>query len=110
MYIDTVRRLRDSVRRKRPEKWTPEMVSPSRQCSSTPVGFGQAIISKEQCDNIAASPDLAPADFYIFTSTEFSTEGTAFCDATDTIKNSTKELKRFSQHDFQECSQQLYSH
>jgi hypothetical protein len=31
------------------------MVYPSRQCSSTPVGFGQGFLSKEYCDNSYSS-------------------------------------------------------
>jgi len=45
------------------------LISPSRQYSSTPVGFGQGFLNKEQCDNTEAcpySPDLAPADLYLF--------------------------------------------
>jgi hypothetical protein len=34
-------------------------ISPSRQCSSTPVGFDQGILSKEQCDNSGTSPILS---------------------------------------------------
>ena len=33
-------------------------VSPSRQCSSTPVGIGQGLLNKEQCDNSGAASDL----------------------------------------------------
>ena len=45
-FIDVLRRLRDAVRMKRTEKWRTELVSPSRQCSNTPVGFGQGFLSK----------------------------------------------------------------
>jgi hypothetical protein len=54
-----------------------QLVSPSRQCSSTPVGFDQAFLNKEQHDNTGASPDLAPAVLLPVRSTEFSFEGTA---------------------------------
>jgi hypothetical protein len=37
------------------------------------------------------SPDLAPADFYLFPRLT-----SAFCDATDIIKNATDELKAFT--------------
>jgi hypothetical protein len=30
------------------------LASPSRQCSSTPVGFGQGFLGKEQRDNTGA--------------------------------------------------------
>ena len=35
-----------------------QLVSPSRQCTSTPVGFGRGFLTKEQCDNTGASPIL----------------------------------------------------
>ena len=44
------------------------LVSPSLQCSSTPVGFGQGFLNKEQCDNNEHPPhstDLAAADLYL---------------------------------------------
>jgi hypothetical protein len=46
-----------------------QLVSPSQQCSSTPVGFGQEFLSKEQYDNTGPSPmspGLAAVDFYLF--------------------------------------------
>jgi len=39
-----------------PPKYEEQTVSPSQQCSSTPVGFGQGFLSKEQCDNTRESP------------------------------------------------------
>jgi hypothetical protein len=36
-------------------------------------------------------------------------KGRCFCDATDFIKNATKELKRLSENGFQECFPHLYS-
>jgi len=45
MYTDIIRRLRDVARTKRNEKiYNQALVSPSRQCSSTPVGFGSDFI------------------------------------------------------------------
>jgi len=32
------------------------LISPSRQYSSTPIGFGQGFLNKGQCDNTGASP------------------------------------------------------
>ena len=59
MYIGVLRRLSVEVRRKRQGKMEKEhLVAPSRECSSTPAGFGQVFLSKEQCDNTGASPTL----------------------------------------------------
>jgi len=80
MYIDIVRLLRDKVRRKSFEKCGTNRISPSRQCSSTPVSFGQEFHSKEQYDNTGVSPILSrPSSswFLPVPSTEISIEGTA---------------------------------
>jgi len=74
------------------------LVSPSRQCSSTPVGFGQGFLTKEkeQCDNNPASPyspDVAPADFYLFAPLKSALKWHRFSGATDNIKNATVDLK-----------------
>jgi len=46
-------------------------VSPSRKFSSKLVSFGQGFLSKKQYENTGASPpnspELNPADFYLFT-------------------------------------------
>jgi len=49
MHSNIFRRLKDAARRKCHEKW------PSRQCSSTPAGFGQGCLSEEQCDSTRSS-------------------------------------------------------
>jgi hypothetical protein len=46
-----------------------QLVSCSRECSSTPVSFGQGLHTKEQRDNTGASPnspDLAAGDCCVF--------------------------------------------
>jgi len=88
------------------------LITPSRQCSSTTVGFSRGFLSKEQCDNIAASPyfpHLVPADFYLFPRLKSAMKERGFCDATDIIKNATEELKMLSQNGFQESFQRLHS-
>jgi len=55
------------------------------------------------------STDLTPAVFYLFLQLKSALKGWAFYYATDIVKNSTEELKRLSQNDFQECFQHLYS-
>jgi len=88
-----------------------QLVSPWRKCSSTPGGFRQGFLSKDQFDNTGASPILSwlvSADFYMFFPMKSAFKWQRFCNAID-IKNATEELKRFSQNDFQECFQHRYS-
>ena len=59
MYIDILRRLMRCAQKEKLRKLeNQKLVSHSRQCSSTQVGFGQGFLSKEQCDNTGASPIL----------------------------------------------------
>jgi len=82
-----------------------QFVSPSRQCSCTPATFCQDFLEKNNVTTLEHppySPELASVDFYPFPRLKSALKGRRFCDATD-IKNATKELKRLSQNDFQEC-------
>jgi hypothetical protein len=45
LYIDILRHVRDA-RNKTTKMQNQELVSTSRQCSSTPVGFGQEFLSE----------------------------------------------------------------
>jgi hypothetical protein len=55
------------------------------------------------------SPDLVPADFYLFPSLKSALKGRSFYGATDIIKNTMDELKRLSQNGLKKCFQHLYS-
>ena len=66
-----------------------QLVSPLRQCSSTPAGFGQGL-SEYQCDNNAAHPTFSrPVSrwFLPVPSIEISIEGTALLWRYCIIKN-----------------------
>jgi len=63
-----------------------QLISPSRQRTSTPVGFGQGFLSKEQYDNTEACPILSwlgSSWFLPVPSTENSNDGTRRFDVTD---------------------------
>ena len=64
-----------------------QLVSPSRQCSITPVGFGQGFLSSD-------ITDLAPVDFYLFPRLKSALKGQRYCGAADFNKDTTEELKR----------------
>jgi hypothetical protein len=79
----------------------PSLVSPSWQCSSTPVDFGQGFISKEQRDNPGAFPIIPwPSSSWIYLFLDWSQHWRdgAFVNATDISKNATEEMKRLSQY------------
>jgi len=98
IYNDNPRGLWDAARRKDLENMeNQQLVSPSRQCSSTPIGFGQGFLSREQRDNTGASPPPSLLTWlYLFPGLKSALKGRRFCDATDITKNAKKEPKRFS--------------
>ena len=89
-----------------------QLASPLQQCSSTPVGFGQGFLNKEQYDNIGASPyslDLASSDFYLIPQLKSAMKGQCFCEAAHIIKNVMEELKSLPQNGFQGRFKHIYS-
>jgi hypothetical protein len=76
-----------------------KLVSSSRQCSCTPVGFGQifflAMKNLTLLEHNPHSPDLAAADFYLFPRLKSALKGQRYCDA-NIIKNATEKQERLS--------------
>jgi hypothetical protein len=57
MYSDILRGRRDAVRKKRPTKWrSKRWFLVNDKAASTPVGFGQLFLSKEQYATLELSP------------------------------------------------------
>jgi len=106
--MDILRRLRDAVRRKRPEKCRTNSLFLLRDNAPTHRSVCLRFLSKEQYDNTAASPGLAPADIYLFSRLKSTLKGLRFEDATDIIKNATEELKSIPKNGFQQCFQHFY--
>ena len=55
------------------------------------------------------TPNLAPANFYLFPLLKSVLKGRHFRDVTDVIENATEKLKIISQNGLQECIQHFYS-
>jgi hypothetical protein len=89
IYINILRRLRDVVTKTPRKMENQQLVSPSLQCSSTPVGFGEGFLKKNNVTTLEYPtyfPDLAPADFYLLPRMKSALKGRRFCDDTH-IKN-----------------------
>jgi len=115
MYIDTLRPLRDLVRRKRPEKRRTNIwfLLHDNALSHRSV-LVKDFLAKNNVKTLelpSSSPDLAAADIYLFPGLKSALKGRrwGFCDTTDIIKNAIEGLQRISQYGFQECFQQFYS-
>jgi hypothetical protein len=113
MYTDILRRLRDAVSRKRPEKWRTNSWFPLQ--NNAPAHRSVLVkdfLGKNYVTTLEYPPyppQLDPADLYPFPRLKSALKRRRLCDVTGIIKNATEELKRLSQNDFQECSQHLYS-
>jgi hypothetical protein len=89
-----------------------ELVSTSRQCSSTPAALVKDLLAKNSVTTMQHPqqyPGLVLADLNLFSRLKSALTGRGFCDATDFIKNATEELKRLSYNCLQELFQRLYS-
>jgi len=75
-----------------------QLVSASRQCSSTPVTLVKDFLAKNNVtlEDPPYPPEFAPADFYLFPRLISASKGRRFCDTTEIIKNAAEELKRLS--------------
>jgi hypothetical protein len=75
-----------------------QLVSPSLQCTSTPVSFGQRFLLAKNNVTTQVHPqtksDLVPINFYLFPPLK-PAFGQCFCDASVVIKNATEQPKAF---------------
>ena len=113
MYIDILRRLRDIVKGKCPEKWRTNSWfllhdnAPTHR--SVLVKDFSAKSNVKTVEHPPYSGGLVTAEFYLFPRLKSALKGTRFCDATHIVTNATDELKIFSQICFHECFQRLNS-
>ncbi|KAJ4441895.1 hypothetical protein ANN_11755 [Periplaneta americana] len=112
LYVEILRRLRDAVRRKRPEKWVENNWFLRRD--NAPAH--RAIIVKNflarhnitALDHPPYSPDLSPPDYFLFPRLKSHLKGRRF-NAEEVIVNATRALRRVSQNGFLACFQELYT-
>ena len=114
MYIDVLHRLRDAVRRKRPEKWRINSCFP--RLNNAPALRSVLVMDFVAKNNVTTlehpqfSSGPPPVNFDLFSQLKSALKKRYFCDDPDSIKNAAEELKRLLQNGFQECFQTLYSH
>ena len=107
LYLEVLRRLRESVRRKRPEKWQDgDWILHHDNAPAHTSHLVQQFLAKHgttaQLQQPPYSPDLAPCDFFLFPRLKKVLKGHRF-EATEDIKrNSTKIPKE----EFAKCFQQ----
>jgi histone-lysine N-methyltransferase SETMAR len=94
MYINILRRLRDAVRRKRCEKWRNNSWFLCDNASAHRSVLVNDFLAKNNVTTLEHppySPDLAPADLYLFHRLKSTLTGRRFCDVTGIMKNATED-------------------
>lgn len=110
-YNGVLRRLRENVRRKRPELWREN--SWFLHHDNAPAHASLQI--REFCAKNAMSvlphppysPDLAPCDFFLFPQLKCTLKGRRFQTIPEIQENTLKELRSFKPEEFQQCFSNL---
>ncbi|KAJ4448840.1 hypothetical protein ANN_00231 [Periplaneta americana] len=109
-YHDVLWRLRDAVRRKRPDMWTAN--NWHLQHDNAPAHSSQLIhtfLAKHGITTVHQppySPDLAPCDFWLFPKLKTPLKGSHFESREEIMRNATTELNTIPKEDFQRCFRQ----
>ncbi|BFZ02340.1 hypothetical protein BsWGS_05379 [Bradybaena similaris] len=109
-YIEVLRRLRDAVRRRRPDlhasgQW-------QLHHDNAPAHSAQLVqqfLAKHNIPQVRQppySPDLAPCDFFLFPKIKSHLKGRRFQDVGEIKENATRQLHTISEDEFQECFRQ----
>lgn len=116
-YLEVLKRLRDAVRRKRPEKWrSGKWFLHHDNAPAHTAAIIQDYLAKHHIRTVPQppySPDLAPCDFYMFPRLKMTLKGHRFDDIECIQRNTTKELRAFHKDDFKRCMdkwEQRWSH
>lgn len=108
-YKQVLQRLRESVRRKRPEKWrTGDWFLHHDNAPAHKAISVRQFLDKNRMSTVphpAYSPDLAPADFFLFPRLKIRLRGHRFEDIDVIQRESQKALDTFKEDDFQKCFQ-----
>jgi len=102
IYLDILRRLRDTVRRKRPEIWRNNSGFLLREnAPAHRLSLVRDFLAKNNASTLQHPlyyPDLASAVSYLFCRLASALKGRRFCDATDIFKYAAEEHRHLSGH------------
>jgi len=108
-YLNVMKRLRAAVRRKRPEAWTNNtwMLHHDNAPAHASL-FIREFLTKHETTVVPQppySPDLAPADFFLFPKLKSSLKGRRFQTVEETEENLIRNLRAIPQNTFQDAFQ-----
>jgi len=111
-YLSVLRRLRENIRRKRPELWRENSWilhddnAPAHR--ATIVADYKAKNSVNSVNHPPYSPDLAPCDFFLFPKLKLPLRGTRFSSIDDIKRNSQRVLKAIPESAYQKCMEDWF--
>lgn len=106
-YLEVLRRLRDAVRRKRPDLWAAgnwQLHHDNAPAHSSHLI--QRFLAKHTIPVVRQapySPDMAPCDFWLFPKLKMPLKGTRFESREVIMQNATEQLRTIPQNEFQRC-------
>ncbi|GBM84179.1 hypothetical protein AVEN_61028-1 [Araneus ventricosus] len=103
LYLEILKRLRDAIRRKRPEKWaTKDWFILHDNAPPHRALIVQKYLARHSVTTLEHPPyfpDIAPADVYLFPRLKMKLKGHRSVDSDEVIENVTKQLKDDSKID-----------
>ena len=114
LYQEVLARLRDAVCRKKPQLW--EIQTRMLHNDNAPAHASLLIrsyLAKHQISFVPHppySPDLAPADFFLFPKLKTNLKGHSFQTIEEIQENAIRELRAIKESAFQETFQQWKKH
>lgn len=106
-YLGLMKRLREKIRRKRPDLWKNNLwiLHHDNAPSHTSILVREFLTknSTNVIDQAPYSPDMAPCDFFLFPKLKLPLRGRRFESIEDIKQNSQKELKVIPKRAYQKC-------
>jgi len=109
LYLKVLKRLCDSVRKKRPEMWSSSDWFLHHNAPAHTALSVQQFLAKNNMTIIPHPPyppNLAPCDFFLFLRTKGQMKGKHFADVSEVEKKTLEVLNNISTEEFQKCFQQ----
>ena len=108
-YYDLLRRLRENVRHKRPQKWQNQKLIIHHDNALAHRSFKVLQFLAKNSMTVVPhppySPDLAPCDFFLFPKLKLQMKGRRFDTIEEIQEESQRVLDTFPKRDFQGCFQ-----
>src|SRR5215469_3884082 len=108
-YLKVMKRLREAVRRKSPEAWTNKtwMLYHDNAPAHASLLIREFLAKQETIvvPQSPYSPDLAPADFFVFPKLKSTLKGRQFQTVEEIKENSLQDLRAIPQNTFQDAFQ-----